>query len=168
VDRKRRERPAPYAARGLEGPPLQEGEKNAIQENGAPGPRILLLPCSGNILYFALKRATMSGRKPLFCWRRLECTRGPAMVGESLVDLEAFRTRQPARRILEIHAETPDHSRSAVTTPTGANKKVGLRPLMVRPASRAKIEYIPAARQKQDTGPRERHSPEWRSFSPSL
>ena len=36
-------------------------------------------------------------------------------------------------------------------TPSGANKKVGSRPLIRSTRFRANLEYIPAARQKQDT-----------------
>ena len=37
-------------------------------------------------------------------------------------------------------------------TPSGANKKVGSRPLIRSTRFRANLEYIPAARQKQDKG----------------
>jgi hypothetical protein len=37
-------------------------------------------------------------------------------------------------------------------TPSGPNKKVGSRPLIRSTRFRAKLEYIPAARQKQDKG----------------
>src|SRR5947207_4941298 len=48
-------------------------------------PRILLLPCSGNILYFRSEAGrTMSGRKPTFLLAPVGVYCGPAMVGESL------------------------------------------------------------------------------------
>jgi hypothetical protein len=45
--------PATTKSAGLKTRHYKEGHGNAIQENGVPrglGPRILLLPCSGNIL----------------------------------------------------------------------------------------------------------------------
>jgi hypothetical protein len=39
-------------------------------------------------------------------------------------------------------------------TPTGVNKKVGLRPLIGATRFRVNLEYIPAPRQKQGTTPR--------------
>src|SRR5260370_29610880 len=62
-------------------------------------------------------------------------------------------TRSAAPRIFSKSTQRlPDLSRSAVHS-NRPNKKVGSRPLIRSTRFRAKSEYIPAARQKQDTGP---------------
>src|SRR5258708_2209173 len=63
-------------------------------------------------------------------------------------------TRSAAPRIFSKSTQRLlDPSRFAVHS-YRPNKKVGLRPLLRATCFRAKTEYIPAARQKQDTPPR--------------
>src|SRR5260370_6942468 len=62
-------------------------------------------------------------------------------------------TRSAAPRIFSKSTQRlPDHSRSAVHS-NRRQQKSGLAPTHGATRFRAKIEYIPAARQKQDTAP---------------